>query len=92
MYSAHFLFKKNGLSFHQSRYSRISPGWHCSTLQIASRVENRTAFTFPVLRIDKLTTLMPVSSESSLSCILRWANTTSKFTIIGIISDSKRVF
>lgn len=33
-----------------STYSRMSPGWQCSALQMASRVLKRTARTLPVFR------------------------------------------
>lgn len=66
-------------------YSRISPGLHSSASQIASKVENRTAFAFPCLRIERLAMVMPTFSESSVSFILRCAKTTSRFTIMAIV-------
>ena len=39
-------------------YSRISPGWQFRASQIASRVEKRTALTFPVFILDKLKGLL----------------------------------
>ena len=64
--------------------SRISPGWHSNTLQIASSVLNRTALAFPVFSIDRLDNVISTFSESSLSDIFRFAIITSKFTMIGM--------
>ena len=65
-------------------YSSISPGWHSSSLQMASSVERRIAFIFPVLRIDKFTVVSPMRSASSLDLIFRFASMTSRLTIMGI--------
>jgi len=40
------------------RNSKMSPGWHCRILQIASSVEKRIARAFPVLRMDKFCGVM----------------------------------
>ena len=48
-------------------YSRISPGWQSRTSQMASSVEKRTAFTFPVFKLDRLTVDIPTLADSSLS-------------------------
>ena len=50
-----------------------------------ARVENRTALALPVLRIDRLDTVTPTCSDSSLRLILRRAIMTSKLTIIVMI-------
>ena len=63
-------------------YSRMSPGWHSSSRQIASSVEKRTALALPVLRIDRFACVSPTRSASSESDILRRAIITSKLTII----------
>ena len=74
----------SGYSF-SSRYSRMSPGWQSNSLQIASSVEKRIAFAFPVFRIERLAGVRSIFSASSLSEIFRFAIITSKFTIIGIV-------
>jgi hypothetical protein len=53
-------------------------------LQIASRVENRIAFALPVFNIDKLASVMSTRSDNSESDIFRFANITSRLTIIAI--------
>ena len=68
----------------ESLYSRISPGWHSNTLQIASSVLNRMALALPVLRMDKLDKVKSTLSESSFKDIFRLAIITSRFTTIGI--------
>lgn len=67
---------------YSSLYSKMSPGVHSSTLQIAFSVENLIAFAFPVFRIERFAVVIPTFSESSFSDILRFAIMTSKFTII----------
>src|SRR6516164_6415074 len=47
--------------------SKRSPGWHCSASQMASSVEKRTARAFPVFRIDRLASVIPILSDSSVS-------------------------
>lgn len=69
---------------HSSCHSIISPGWQFSILHIASSVLNRMAFAFPVFRIDKFAGVIPTRSESSLSEILFFAISTSKFMMMGI--------
>jgi hypothetical protein len=49
----------------------MSPGWHESASQIASSVEKRIARALPVLRIDRLASVMPTRSASSVSVIRR---------------------
>ena len=41
-------------------YSKISLGWHSNASQIASSVEKRIAFAFPVFKIDKLAKVIPI--------------------------------
>ncbi len=65
--------------------SNISPGWHSNTSQMASRVENRTALAFPVFKIERFAVVIPIFSANSLDRILRLANITSRFKIIGIV-------
>ena len=67
-----------------SLYSKISPGWQFSSLQIASRVEKRMAFAFPVFNMERLAGVRSIFSAKSPSEIFRLAIITSKFTIIGI--------
>ena len=70
----------------------MSPGWQSRALQIASRVENRTAFALPVFNTDKLASVSPTFSDSSLSDIFRLAIITSRFTIIAITHQIVRLF
>ena len=65
--------------------SKMSPGWHSKTLQIASSVLNRTAFALPVFNIERFESVRSTFSESSFNDIFRFAIITSRFTIIGII-------
>src|SRR5688572_13606435 len=51
--------------------SRSSPGWHSSASQIASSVEKRIARALPVLRMDRLASVIPTLSESSVRVIRR---------------------
>ena len=64
--------------------SRISPGWQSNSLQMASRVEKRTALAFPVFRMERLAGVRSIRSASSPSEIFRFAIITSRFTIMGI--------
>lgn len=65
-------------------YSKISPGWQSNTLQIASKVEKRTALALPVFKMERLDKVISTFSESSFNDIFRLAITTSRFTIIGM--------
>jgi hypothetical protein len=65
-------------------YSNRSPGWHSKALQMDSKVLNRTAFAFPVFRIDKFARVRSTFSESSFNDILRFAIITSRFTMIAM--------
>src|SRR5688572_28583552 len=62
----------------------MSPGWHESASQIASSVEKRIARALPVLRIDKLASVISIRSSSSLSVIRRSWSTSSSLTAIAI--------
>ena len=62
----------------------MSPGWQSSTLQIASKVENRTALAFPVFSTDRFACVMPMRSANSPDDIFLRAIITSKFTMIMI--------
>jgi hypothetical protein len=63
-------------------YSRISPGWHWSALQIASRVDSRIAFALPFFNTEILAIVMPTLSASSVTLIFRFANMTSILMMI----------
>ena len=65
-------------------YSKISPGWHLSALQIASRVDKRIALALPFFKIEIFAIMMPTFSASSVTLIFRFANITSMFMIIAI--------
>lgn len=62
----------------------MSLGWQSKALQIASKVENRTAFAFPDFRIDIFAVVIPIISASSLLFILRLTSMMSKFTFMDI--------
>jgi hypothetical protein len=62
----------------------MSPGWHRSSLQIASSVENLIAFALLVFNIDKLAFVIPTLSARSDKEIFRFAIITSRFTIIAM--------
>lgn len=56
------LFKRKNLYLVQSRlYLIISPGLHSNTLHIASSVEKRIAFAFPLLSIDRFASVIPIA-------------------------------
>ena len=60
----------------------MSPGEQSSARQMASSVEKRTARALPVLRTDRLASVMPTRSLNSLSDILRRVIITSRLTTI----------
>jgi L-iditol 2-dehydrogenase len=70
-------------------YSRMSPGWHASSRQMASSVENLTALALPVLRIERLASVIPTRSARSVSEILRSTMTRSSRTIIAMSSSPR---
>src|SRR5256714_8262733 len=63
---------------------RMSPGWHQSALQIASSVEKRIARALPVLRIERLASVIPTRSASSVSVIRRSWSRSSSLTAIAM--------
>ncbi len=65
-------------------YSKISPGWHSSVLQIASKVDNRIAFALPFFNTEMFAMVMPTFSASSVTLTFRLANITSMFITIAI--------
>ena len=68
----------------------MSAGWHCSTSQIFSKVEKRIALALPVFRIERLEIVIPTFSASSDNDILRFANITSRLTMMGMIKQLKK--
>jgi hypothetical protein len=66
-------------------YSRISPGWHWSALQIASRVDSRIAFALPFFNTEILASVMPTLSASAVTLIFRFANMTSILMMIATL-------
>ena len=72
------------------RYSRMSPGWHCSALQIASSVDSRIPLTLPFFRTDMLAGVMPTLSASSVTRIFRFANMTSMLMMIAMLPSLHR--
>ncbi len=66
-------------------YSKISPGWHWSALQVASRVDSRIAFTLPFFKTEILAIVMPTFSASSVTLIFRFANMTSMLIMIAML-------
>lgn len=68
------------------RYSKISPGWQSSALQIASNVEKRIAFALPFFKIDKFAIVMPTFSVNSVTLIFRFASITSILIIMATVS------
>src|SRR5450755_2451102 len=71
---------------------RMSPGWHESASQIASSVEKRIARALPVLRIDKLASVIPTRSASSVSVIRRSWSRSSSLTAIAMSHRPFEVF
>jgi hypothetical protein len=71
-------------------YSKMSPGWHSSALQIASRVESRIALALPFFKMEMLAIVMPTRSASSVTLIFRLANMTSMLMMIDMLVSSHR--
>ena len=80
--------RQSPICYSSGSYSNTSPGWQSSALQMADRVENRIADTFPVLIFDKFTFETPTFSLSSLRLIFRSAMTRSSRNIIPITTAS----
>src|SRR5512145_1991978 len=62
----------------------MSPGWHDSASQIASSVEKRIARALPVFKIERLASVIPTRSASSVSVIRRSWSRSSSLTAIAI--------
>src|SRR5688500_20092284 len=60
----------------------MSPGWHESAWQIDSSVEKRIARALPVLRIERLASVIPTRSAKSVSVIRRSCSMSSSLTTI----------
>ena len=65
-----------------SEYSKMSPGWQESALQMASSVEKRIALILPVFILERLTLDTPTFSDRSFRLILRSAMTRSRRRMI----------
>src|ERR1700730_7484023 len=72
--------------------SRMSPGWQPSAPQIASSVENRIARALPVLRIERLASVMSMRSASSVRVIRRSWSSSSSFTAMAMSHRPFEVF
>ncbi len=73
------------LSISYFLYSKISPGWHSNALQIASKVEKRTALALPFFSTEIFAIVMPTFSASSVTLIFRFANMTSMVMMIAML-------
>src|SRR5688572_27722095 len=62
----------------------MSPGWQESASQIASSVEKRIARALPVLRIERLASVIPTLSARSVSVIRRSCSTSSSLTTMAM--------
>src|SRR2546430_10588647 len=71
---------------------RMSPGWQESALQIASSVEKRIARALPVLRIERLASVIPTRPASSVSVIRRSWSRSSSLTAIAMSHGPFEVF
>lgn len=71
-------------------YSKISPGWHCNALQIASNVDSRIAFALPFFKTEMLAIVMPTFSAGSVTLIFRFANMTSMLMMIAMLVSLHR--
>jgi len=70
----------------------MSPGWHESASQIASSVEKRIARALPVLRIERLASVIPTRSASWVSVIRRSWSMSSSLTAIAMSHRPFEVF
>src|SRR3982751_2995185 len=70
----------------------MSPGWHESASQIALSVEKRIARALPVLRIDRLASVSPIRSASSVRVIRRSCSRSSSLTAIAMSHRAFEVF
>jgi hypothetical protein len=71
-------------------YSKMSPGWHSSALQIASRVDSRIAFALPFFKMEMFAIVMPTLSASSVTLIFRFANMTSMLIMMAMLFSLHR--
>src|SRR3954465_843933 len=62
----------------------MSPGWQESAPQIALSVEKRIARALPVLRIERLASVMSTRSASSVSVMRRSCSTASRLTMMAM--------
>src|SRR5438105_10183970 len=72
--------------------SRMSPGWQPSAPQIASSVEKRMARALPVLRIERLASVMSMLSASSVRVIRRSWSSSSSLTAMAMSHHPFEVF
>src|SRR5258705_2401788 len=70
----------------------MSPGWQERASQIASSVEKRIARALPVLRIERLASVIPTRSASSVSVIRRSWSWSSSLTAIAMSHRPFEVF
>src|SRR5207245_9332998 len=63
---------------------RMSPGWHESASQIAVSVGKRIARALPVLRIERLASVIPTRFARSVSVIRRSWSRSSSLTAIAM--------
>src|SRR5687767_13674556 len=70
----------------------MSPGWQESASQIPSSVEKRIARALPVLRIERLASVMPTRSASSVSVIRRSWSRSSSLTAIAMSDRPFEIF
>src|SRR5882672_1463984 len=70
----------------------MSPGWQESAWQIVSSVEKRIARALPVLRIERLASVIPTRSARSVSVIRRSWSRSSSLTAIAISHRPFEVF
>jgi hypothetical protein len=70
------------------------PGWQSSAWQSGVRALNRIALAWPFFRMDKLTTLTPTRSDSSVRIMPRSARSLSKWMVMawasGTVGDTNR--
>src|SRR5262245_40996256 len=88
LYASALVFVSDGAGSNR----RMSAGWHPRAPQSASSVEHRIARAVPVLRIDRLASVIPTSSASSVSVIRRSCSTSSSLTAIATSHRAFEVF
>src|SRR5690348_925875 len=71
--------------------SRSSPGWHCNSRHSASSVVKRIARALLVLRIDRLASVMPTFSASSVSETRRSSMTRSRLSLMAMARSNRQV-